>query len=284
MLSVGFIGGDLRQLTLLEKFREKGYAAKIYGYDSSEFNTENIEDIYTCDIIIFPMPSCFENKIFAPFTKKQIYIDDLKLPCGKTIFYAGGGTEFINKLINSGSNCIDYMKCDDLIIKNAVPTAEGAVEIVLNETAYTIFGSDALIIGYGNVAKALAKVLKALGANITVAARRACALAEAWSEGYDTVYISEISKSIYEYNLIFNTVPALILTKDVLANADKNSLIIDLASKPGGVDFDAAKELELKVIWALSLPGKTAPLTAGEIIFDTISRILSEKAGDENGA
>ncbi|MGM9936476.1 MAG: dipicolinate synthase subunit DpsA, partial [Candidatus Ornithomonoglobus sp.] len=74
----------------------------------------------------------------------------------------------------------------------------------------------------------------------------------------------------------FNTVPALILTGEVLEKVRQDTLIIDLASKPGGIDFDAAAELGLRVIWALSLPGRVAPVTAGIIIKDTITNILSE--------
>ena len=43
-----------------------------------------------------------------------------------------------------------------------------------------------------------------------------------------------------------------------------------------GVDFDAAKDAGVRVIWALSLPGKIAPITAGKIIKDTILNILNE--------
>ena len=77
-------------------------------------------------------------------------------------------------------------------------------------------------------------------------------------------------------DIVFNTVPHKIISADVLENISNNSVIIDLASKPGGVDFDAAQKLRKKVIWALSIPGKTSPQTAGKVISDTIINILSE--------
>ena len=57
---------------------------------------------------------------------------------------------------------------------------------------------------------------------------------------------------------------------------DKNTLIIDLASSPGGVDVSAAKKLNSRVLWASSLPGKYAPESAGELIADCIGDIISE--------
>lgn len=276
MQTIGFIGGDLRQLTLLEFFRRNGYCVKIYGYDSAEEKTENIDDIYKSDIIILPMPTCSSNKIYAPFYQEEIYINDLEFPCGKMIFYGGANALLEKKLLNSGSICVDYMKREELMIKNAVPTAEGAIEIAISETAKTIFGESVLVTGYGNVAKALARTLKALGADVTVAARKKSALAEACSCGYKSICISEIKNIIGEYELVFNTVPTVLFDELVLSSLLDDALLIDLASKPGGIDFDAAKKLKKRVIWALSLPGKTAPITAGEIIYETISEILSE--------
>lgn len=75
--------------------------------------------------------------------------------------------------------------------------------------------------------------------------------------------------------MLFNTVPQTVIGRKELAGA-KDSLIIDLASKPGGVDFDAARDLGVKVIWALGLPGKVAPVSAGKIIKKSILNILSE--------
>lgn len=282
MKSIGFIGGDLRQHTLSELFRRDGYSVKIYGYMGAEDEACDIDDIYNCDIIVFPMPTCSGNKIFAPFYSSGIYIEDLSIPEGKIIFYAGANEELEKKLIMSGSRYINYMNREELLIKNAVPTAEGAAELAISETAHTVFGSDVLITGYGNVAKALARTLKALGANVTVAARKPSALAEAWSCGYNAENIGAIKSYVGGYRLIFNTVPAMIFTDEVLEEIREDALIIDLASKPGGVNFGAARAFKRRVIWALSLPGKTAPITAGKIIYDTVLGILSEIGGEKS--
>ena len=75
---------------------------------------------------------------------------------------------------------------------------------------------------------------------------------------------------------MFNTVPTMIFDKALLMNTDSNTLIIDLASLPGGVDFETAQKFGTDAVRALSLPGKCAPKTAGEIIKTTVFNIIEE--------
>ena len=76
---------------------------------------------------------------------------------------------------------------------------------------------------------------------------------------------------------VFNTVPSIVIGKNELANARKDTLFIDLASKPGGIDFEEARLCGVDTIWSLSLPGKVAPVTAGNIIKETIINILNQE-------
>ena len=276
-MSIGFIGGDLRQLTLLECFKKAGYDVKIYGYNGAEEVVESVDEIYDSEILILPMPTCNGQNIFAPMFDKNIHINDIDYTKFKKIFYAGGN-EILNKmLISSGALCIDYLKNEELILKNAISTAEGALDIAISETATTIFKSNVLITGFGKVAKATAKVFSGLGANVYISARKKEAVCEAECVGYTGVDIKEMHQIKKDMDIIINTVPALVLHREFLKGLKEDALIIDLASKPGGVDFDAARELNVRVIWALSLPGKVAPISSGEFIYDTISSILSER-------
>ena len=149
-------------------------------------------------------------------------------------------------------------------IPNAVPTAEGAIEIAIAETPFTIHG------------KILSKDLYALGAQTYVEARKYADLAMIEGHGYEPLPLDNLKEHIHEFDIIFNTIPSLILDDEILTKVKKDALIIDLASKPGGIDFDAAKSYGLKVIWALSLPGKIAPVSSGAIIKDTIMNIIKE--------
>lgn len=161
-------------------------------------------------------------------------------------------------------------------IPNAVPTAEGAIEIAIAETPITIHGSKSLVLGYGKIGKILSKDLYALGAQTYVEARKYADLAMIEGHGYEPLPLDNLKDHIHEFDIIFNTIPALILDDEILTKVKKDALIIDLASKPGGIDFDAAKAYGLKVIWALSLPGKIAPVSSGAIIKDTIMNIIKE--------
>lgn len=161
-------------------------------------------------------------------------------------------------------------------IPNAVPTAEGAIEIAIAETPFTIHGSKSLVLGYGKIGKILSKDLYALGAQTYVEARKYADLAMIEGHGYEPLPLDNLKDHIHEFDIIFNTIPSLILDDEILTKVKKDALIIDLASKPGGIDFDAAKAYGLKVIWALSLPGKIAPVSSGAIIKDTIMNIIKE--------
>ena len=159
----------------------------------------------------------------------------------------------------------DYFAREELEIANAVPTVEGAIQIAMEELPTTLFGTRVLVLGFGRLGKLLAHRLKGLGANVTVAARSYGDLAWIQAYGCKSERMEQLDGWLGGYQLVINTV----LRPDCL--------IIDLASKPGGVDFEGAAQLGVKVIWALSLPGKVAPVTSGKIIRDTIYHILGER-------
>ncbi len=122
----------------------------------------------------------------------------------------------------------------------------------------------------------LVKLLQAFGADVTVAARKQSDLAWAKIYGANSIKTSALPNAVKTADVVFNTVPAVLFDKRTLRVLKKDCLIIDLASKPGGVDFNAARELSIDTVWALSLPGKSAPVSAGKIIKNTIDNILAE--------
>jgi len=170
----------------------------------------------------------------------------------------------------------DYFAREELAVANAVPTAEGAVQLAMEQMPVTIHGARVLITGFGRVGQAAARRFAALGARVSVAARRYEQLALAESEGYGAEQIGGLDGWLCGYDLVVNTVPAPVLGETELKDLRPDCLIIDLASKPGGVDRKAADRLGRQVIWALSLPGKVAPVTAGGAIRSTIYNMLHE--------
>lgn len=159
---------------------------------------------------------------------------------------------------------------------NAIPTAEGAVQIALEELPVTLHGARALVLGYGRVGKLTAHRLAALGARVTVAARSYEALAWAEAYGHTAQQLTDLAGYLCGYDLVVNTVPRRVLTRELLEELKEGCLGIDLASKPGGVDCRGAAELGVRCVWALSLPGKVAPVTAASALRDTIYNMLRE--------
>ena len=159
---------------------------------------------------------------------------------------------------------------------DAVPTAEGAIQIALEELPITLQGARVLVIGYGRLGRTLAPRLAGLGARVSVSAHLRADLAWIEAEGYGVEHTGQLKGWLCGYDLVVNTVPARVLDEETLRDLKPGCLVIDLASKPGGVDFEAARRLGVRAIWALSLPGKTAPVTAGRAIRTAIYNILNE--------
>ncbi len=284
MKTVSVIGGDLRALTLARLLGEDGYKVTVFGFDKNIDTWElvkarNLHDAMSSEVIILPMPATNDNvSINAPYAASSLLLDDFFAMIGSTKLVLAGhiNAGLAARFDREGIVCIDYYNREELVVKNAVPTAEGALEIAISEMPTTISGSEALVIGYGRIGKIMSRMLSQMGAKVTVSARSLSDLAWIDSMGYKPIKTAKIIDTADRYDVIFNTVPSMVLGEEELLKISENALIIDLASVPGGVDLEVAKSLGRRVIWALSLPGKTAPITAGRIIKETVKNILDE--------
>ncbi len=283
-MTVSVIGGDLRQLTLARLLKKEGYHIFLYGFDKNiEIDDLEIEDdvdyALSSDIIILPVPVTFDGEtINAPYSKNPLTISEFLDGISPSALVFGGQikNDLASALDDKSIKFYDYLKREELAIRNAIPTAEGAIKIAIEETPITINGSNCLVLGYGRIGKILSKMLSGLGANVTVEARKYADLAMIEGHGFEPLALGNLKSSIDKFDIIFNTIPTMILNDDILKSLNKDALVIDLSSKPGGVDFETAKALGLHVIWALGLPGKIAPVSSGAIIKDTIMNILNE--------
>lgn len=254
--TVCIVGGDMRQIRLLEMLKNEGFSVYSIGLLEEDYDLDILKK---ADIVILPMPVSFDDVyINAPFAKRQIAKSRLISMLPKECFVLGGriSAETERELTAGGFEFADYYKREELIVKNAIPTAEGALEIAISEMPITLFGAKTVVIGYGRVGKVMAKKLKALEADVTVSARKCADFAWIEESGMKPVHTEDLPLFAGDFDLIVNTVPAMILTEEILKRVKNDALIIDLASKPGGVDFSAAKRLGKNVIWALSLPRK----------------------------
>ena len=222
--------------------------------------------------------------INAPFSEKEITYAVFfnALSNSGTPYSAGASRKGSKGRDAAGAELIDYER-EELIIKNAVPSAEGALQIAMEEMQKTIHGSYALVTGFGRIGKIIARYLSALGAHVSVSARRQSDLAWISVLGYTPLETGRLKGRLSGFDVVFNTVPAVILTRELLSELPEHCVIIDIASMPGGVDFAAARTLSRKAIHALSLPGKVAPITAGRAIRDVLYIILNERKEIKGG-
>ena len=172
---------------------------------------------------------------------------------------------------------VDLMELDEVAYLNAIPTAEGAIAKAMELTDVTLHGSNVLVLGFGRVAKVLADKLKGLNANVFCAARKKKDLAHIKALGYNVVDINHMVGSIENMDIIFSTVPTLILGEKKLNLLNKDTVIIDLASAPGSVDIDKAKEQGIKCVLELAIPTKVAPKSAAAYLKESIDNVIYNK-------
>jgi len=277
-VKIGMIGGDMRQVSLCRRLSDMGFETAIWGFSGKADIGKAVRSHKWQDVVngsravILPLPVTVDGEnVFMP------YADDVKLgicdvfrALSPDTLLLGGNLSDTVKNIAKINNVplVDYFDCEELKIKNAVPTAEGAIEIAMRETPITLNNSSVLVCGYGRIGKVLSSLLKSLGATVYVSARRHDDIAYITVSGNKAVrYGSDcFFNALKKVDIVFNTVPAMVLDKTVIEKLSSCCLIVDLASGSGGTDFDAAKKCGIKSIHALSLPGKVAPVTAGEII------------------
>lgn len=241
--------------------------------------TENLQEVIKdIDVILGGVPFSSNGvDINNPFSEKNITVDEVfELAKGST-FIAGGIKQGIAKKAEENNiQLIDILKREELAVLNTISTAEGTIQIAMEQTAKTIHGSKVLVMGFGRIGKILAKMLNGIGAKVYCEARKNEDFAWIKAYGYNLVKLKNLKEAISQFDIIINTIPSMILTKEYLEKVNSECLIIDVASLPGGIDTNAAKQLGIRTISALSLPGKVAPITSAEFIKETLYHILEE--------
>ena len=259
MKNLVIIGGGLRQSKLAAKL---GSSANVMHFTK----TVPEEALHLCDAVILPLPVSTDGKFI---TESSVPIDSI-FGYGDKLYIGGRFSDAFDEYKDK-YRLTDYVKCEEFAIKNAVPTAEAAISIAIENTPFTLWNATCIVTGYGRISRILSKMLKNMSADVTVCVRNPLQKALAEADGFKVTDYTGLKKR--RCNILFNTVPSQVLDEDVLLSVSPN-LLIDLASLPGGCDFEAAKKLNIPAIHALSLPGKTAPDTAALITAETILSLL----------
>jgi len=293
---VAFIGGDARQLEVIQRLTELDATVTLIGFDNltqsftgathAELTAEALADI---DAVLLPVVGTDEaGKIEAIFTSKELFLtpDCFSLLPKHAKVYAGMAKPYLRNLCaEQGVVLIELLDRDDVAIYNSIPTAEGALMLAMQHTDTTIHGSTALVLGFGRTGITMARSLAGLGAKVKAGVRKQEHFARAYEMGFAPFYTKDLQQHAAGADLIFNTVPSPIVTAGVIAALPSRAVIIDLASKPGGTDFRFAERRGIKAILAPGLPGIVAPKTAGRIIASVVSQLIMDDTRERrNGA
>lgn len=285
--SIAVVGGDLRIIKVVEMLLRDGYKVYTYGLELSE-ELMDIQELEQCPtlndavknatIVLGPIPLTSDRKnLSMPFSNNKLSVEEFIKNISNKTLIAGHIPEALKKDMKENDiNFIDIAKREEFVVLNAIATAEGTIQIAMEETQRTLHGSKILIMGFGRVGKVLAKMLSGLGAEVYCEARRDDDLAWIQVYGYEPIHLVNLDKHLDKFDIIINTIPFQVLNEDKLSLVRNDVVIIDLASNPGGVDVKAAKEKGIKLVWALSISGRVAPLTSAEYIMETLYNVLKE--------
>ncbi len=295
------LGGDTRQYSLANHLAACGYETAVWGIPLPAENGNVTPDtsfggvkcadpqsaVSGSRAVILPLPASRDGvrvNCIMPADKAAEFCLDLRLTelmemlQPGTLLLAGKPNDVLRTMARDANiKLIDYYDCEEVQIKNAIPTVEGAIALAMEGMPITLHGASVTVLGYGRIGHRLAYVLHALGAHVTVAARSYKDLTWAKTAGYTALNLNAFLSEPGCPDVLFNTIPAPILTAEVLAILPPSALLIELASAPGGIDPTAVRTARQKIIRATSLPGLVAPYSAGKILFETIQRILGEE-------
>ena len=280
------LGGDLRLVKLALMLEKEKKQVHIIGLEKAKelenvFNIKIYKDLKQAlenvDVIISSIPFSRDGlTINMPLSDNKIKIDDLMdLIKEKTLIAGTVSNDIYEKYRDV--KIIDIMKNEKLAILNTIATAEGAIKEIIQNTQINIHGSKIMILGFGRVGKTLTKKLEGLSAKVTVVSKEDEELAWAEAFGYRNIKLDKIINEIQEYDIIINTIPHIIIDRQILEKVNKNALLLDLASDDGGIDKNTAKKYKLNLITALGIPGKIAPIATAKILKEVIYEILKER-------
>lgn len=283
-IQVAVLGGDDRELVLVPELVKMGAKIVVTGFPerpelAGARLVESVEEaLFGAQAIIMPMPGTDESgNIRAVYSPNKLELTEKmvrSIPPGTPVIIGVARTFLKEWAVKYQLDLIEIADMDDVAILNSIPSAEGAIQIAMQSLPITIHGSQSWVLGFGRVGKTLARMLQGLGAVTTVCARKPADLARISEMGFQGLTFAQMEQSIGKAELIFNTVPAMILDQGLLKHCNQEALIVDLASAPGGTDFRAAEQLGIRAILAPGLPGKVAPRTAGKILVQVIPRLI----------
>ncbi|OLS42121.1 dipicolinic acid synthetase subunit A [Bacillus sp. MRMR6] len=293
-MQIAVIGGDARQLEIIRKLTELDARLSLIGFEQLDHAftgavKEKLDevDFSNMDALILPVPGTnLEGLVETIFSNEKVVLTEEKLiktPEHCTV-YSGISNSYLNEITkNAKRKLVQLFERDDVAIYNSIPTVEGTIMMAIQHTDFTIHGSNITVLGLGRVGMSVSRTFQALGAKVKVGARKSEHLARITEMGLTPFHLNEIEKEVRDTDILINTIPLLIVSASVISKLPTHTLIIDLASKPGGTDFRYAEKRGIKALLAPGLPGIVAPKTAGQILANILAQLLQDDFGNRKG-
>lgn len=274
MSKICLIGGDRRNLELAKLLMEdnknivKTFANENMKLEGLEEYSSLEEAVSESNIIVTGIPISKDKEyLTGEYTNLKINLKDFisKL---KNIFLVSGmiSNEFGDNLIKNNNYILDLLKDEGYALVNAKITVEGIIKYLIENTDISIFNSKILVIGYGRIGKILCNVLKNFTENIYCISNKDEEIELIKANAINSITYDDLDKKLEEFEIIVNTVPKLILDNKRLEMVNKKVFILDIASKPGGIDFDFAEKNNIKFLWKLGIPAEISPITCAQKI------------------
>ena len=287
-IKVLLLGGDARQIEIIKTLCANNANVFVCGFEQKDdidlkaVHCELKDDLLKqVDAVILPaVGTDDEGYIPCTFSTQTIqllpkHLQQLKPSC---VVFTGIARLYLKQRCEEAKiELIELFERDDIAIYNSIPTAEGALMMAIQHTDITIHGSRSMVLGFGRTGITMARLLKAMGSDVFVGVHRVEQYARAYEYGFRPFYTKNLIDNVRNIDLIFNTIPTMIIKKQIIDRLQQRTVIIDLATKPGGTDFASAEALNIKAILAPGLPGIVAPRTAGIILAECISLLLLDK-------
>lgn len=262
---------DMRQVYLAEILTKRGHSVRCLDIRNESTIKEQLQKLrnFLCDaeMLILPIP------VTRDINPEELN-DILNKDVDKDTLVLGGCflPEQIRILDARGIRYLDFMKDAIVTEENAIATAEGTIAWLISHSPYNIEGAKVIVTGYGYCGKAIAKKLASLGARVTVLARRSEVRKQAKADGFYAVDFAFGPEEAMGAVMLVNTVPAPVVTKLLIRELPRDAYILDIASKPGGTDFDCARESGIAADLVLSIPGRFSPKSSAYILARAIER------------
>ena len=281
-LTIAIVGGDRREQEIARCAAATGATVRAHGFPWPERGIAQVDQTSSpaaclkgADFALFPIPGIApDGALFAPAAPARIIPDremlaGMRKPADIILGWADKNLQSHCEALGIGIH--EYEWDDDLMLLRGPAIVEGMLKSVIENTDITIYRANICMVGQGTIGSLATRTLYALGARVRVVARNAVQRAAAYAAGAESYDFPEIATAMRDCDILISSVPAQVVTAEMLESLPSHALLVDLAAPPGGIDRDAAARMDLKFVWARGL-GSRAPVTVGRSQWGGICR------------